>query len=204
MTSSKRTQKRSRIKNYEIYVKESHVKKLVKSMLNNQETRKILKKQHKKFSHFNFSPMRRLRELNRYVRTFMSRSTTNSHMRQVMSIVDVGYRLTRETYTPVNILFNTMAFGYSCMSDWQVYLSTPSGIHMLTNIVNDPSQERAFINMLLHARIMGVSPTDILSGIPNMGIVILDAERYQNIYAIMAGVTNVIARRIVYEGVSRV
>lgn len=167
-----------------------HITKVAQSILDHQDVRKrILRHNRSKFG-----ILGRLRNL---VNTLALTVTNHVNRETLMGVVDLGYRFGLARLSPITILFNTIMFGFIVMNDWQYYLLTPLGLSMLAGVVNNPDDQHDFINMLTHASVMGVAPSDILAGIPNAGIEIADKETYLGIAA------NFGSRRIIYETLTR-
>lgn len=98
-------------------------------------------------------------------------SSVEEISRKLLSVVDVGFRITKETNTPANVVLNAMVFGYTMVNDWQVYLATPSGIMMLNSVINDPLKNYdTFEDIMINASIVGVNITDVFNQLPYMGI----------------------------------
>ena len=131
----------------------------------------------------------------------------NANKETIMSFVDLGFRIEEpdlgyrggrdNPVSTANVILNMILFAFICTLDWQYYLRTPFGFNMLNNLVNNRLHRIDFIKMLMHAAINGISPSDILSVIPQMGIVVCDGKWYQE-------VATWVARRTVYETATRI
>uniref|UniRef100_A0A6C0EK62 Uncharacterized protein n=1 Tax=viral metagenome TaxID=1070528 RepID=A0A6C0EK62_9ZZZZ len=172
------------------YFDPDHVEKVAKSLLEQQTFRQKVMKNSKT----TFAMRSRLRSL---IDILSSAVTTYANLESFMDVVDLGYRFGYDRLNPMMVVFNALMFGFVLFNDWQFYLSTPLGMDMLYNLANDPARRQDFMNMIAHASILGVSPTDILAGIPQAGIVIMDDDSY------LAMAANFGVKRAVYEVLSR-
>lgn len=132
------------------------------------------------------------------VNLLIEQRISRERRQQLMEYVDVGYRLSDDTLSVPNVLFNLMIYGQGLRSDWQFYLmGTPVGLSMMWDVINRAEYGPEFFKMLTHASVMGVTATDILVSVPSMGITICDTEGYLSIAA------NFAAKRAVYEVLTR-
>ena len=131
-----------------------------------------------------------IKKLSRELKSILKKKFTETDKQAVVfSFIDVGIRVNGY---PVNhrVTFCINAIVYATLLglEWQYWLSTPAGQDMLYGIVNDKKHLVDFIAMLQSASINGgLKETDILRGIPELGINICDPKRYEIFSSLVIG-----------------
>jgi hypothetical protein len=127
----------------------------------------------------------------------MKKTASPTNLTNLMSVIDLGYTVGYPKLHPTTILINMIMYGYILTQNWETFLLTPLGATMLTNAFkgNKKDQEDV-LKMLLDASCNGISPTDILSFVPQH-------NDFCDPNSILKWMLNKGLRRILYEITTR-